>query len=98
VRNILMVIRETPAVIFAILQGVFRDIVKNWWRYIFTFLAALCIISTTTPVGLPLILEIPWGIAIMLVTVNAVLGPVWRAEYVESMVGEMMPKILGEET
>tara|TARA_B100000427_G_C15432354_1_gene561445 strand:+ start:777 stop:1082 length:306 start_codon:yes stop_codon:yes gene_type:complete len=101
-----MVMREMPAVISAILKGMFRDVLKHWWRYIFTFLASLCIISTTTPVGLPLILEIPWGIVIMIISVNAILGPVWRAEYVENMYeeltqvvdGEIIPAVLGQET
>ncbi len=105
-RNILMVMREMPAVISAILKGMFRDVLKHWWRYIFTFLAALCIISTTTPVGLPLILEIPWGIAVMVVTVSAVLVPAWRAEHAETMYeeltevvgGEIIPAVLGQET
>ncbi len=104
--SFILALKEIPSVTVAIFLGLGRDVVKNWWRYIFTFLATFCILTATTPPDLPLILEIPWGIAIMILTVSAVLTPAWRAEYIEDMYAELAeviaadlpPRTLGEET
>jgi hypothetical protein len=96
--KMLMVMKEMPGVLFAILQGFGKDLLKNWWRWIFTFLATFCIIGATTPVGLPPILEIPWGIAIIILTVSAVLMPAWKIETLKCSIESMQPKVLGQET
>ena len=84
--TLLMVLIEAPRVAFAILTGFSKDLLKNWWRYAFAILAACCIINTLMPVGLPVILEIPFGLAIIIVTCFTVIMPAWEQQALEDYI------------
>ena len=84
--TLLMVLNEAPGVIAAIFLGLGRDFVKNWWRYMYCLLAVLCIIDTLMPVGLPVILEVPFGLAIIIASFFAVIMPAWEQQALEDYI------------
>lgn len=84
--TLLMVLTEAPGVITAILTGFGKDLLKNWWRYAFCLLATCCIINTLVPVGLPVTLEVPFGLAIIIATWFAVIMPAWEQQALEDYI------------
>ncbi len=84
--TLLMVLKEAPGVAFAILSGFSKDLLRNWWRYAFALLAVCCIIDTLVPVGLPVTLEVPFGLAIIIVTWFTVIWPAWEQQALEEYI------------